>query len=220
MSRSVCGGSTSTAPDPWFTAVGLAAVGGLVLGLATLPLQGVLSRWGDLANSGAVWSVGAFVAGMLLRGDTRRSAVAGAVVLVGAVLGYYGGARLLLPGPPTLGVPVATVAWAVVGCVAGPVFGVAGSWWRDERPIRRVASPAILGGAFIAEGLTRLIVLGYVREAAVAGMIGVLVPLVLGRTGRDRLHGLLALIPAGALGLGAFLLLEQVLELVFLHPRQ
>ncbi len=204
---------TKTAPTlpATFTALGLAAVGGVALGLLTLPLQGVLSRWGDLANSGAVWAVGAFVAGMLLRGRTALAAVAGAVVLVGAVMGYYTGADLFLPGPPTSSY-AGRIIWSLAGLVAGPIFGVAGSWWRHEDCRRRFASPGLLGGVFVAEGLDRLITLQQVVPAIVGCSIGAVVPLLLGSTWRDRLWGLLAVVLFAAVGLVAFLLGGQLIN--------
>jgi hypothetical protein len=58
----------------------IAAAGGLVLGALTLSIQGVLpGSWNRLANSGAVWIVGAFVVGAMTRdaGWRTRSPVEG-----------------------------------------------------------------------------------------------------------------------------------------------
>jgi Na+/citrate or Na+/malate symporter len=71
---------------------------------------------------------------------------------------------------------------------------------------------------FVAEGLSRLITLHHVRDAVVACTIGLLVPILLGRSTKDRLHGLLAVIPVAAVGVGAYQLLDAILELVFSHP--
>src|SRR3954452_18185860 len=66
-----------------------AAAGGTAGGL-TAYAQGILSTgWNTVANSGAVWTLGApVVAGLL--GRQRATAVsAGMLVLVGEVVGYY-----------------------------------------------------------------------------------------------------------------------------------
>jgi hypothetical protein len=205
-------------PRPGWLAVASAAGAGLVLGLATLGLQGVLpGSWNQLANSGAVWAVGAFLAGVVLAPAGWRPVTAGTGVLAGAVIGYYAGATLFLPGRSTTAALVAPAAWLAVALLAGPLFGTAGAWWLDERRGRRITGPALLGGAFIAEGLDLLIVLHYVAEAGTMFTIGALIPVVLGRTVRDRVSGLLALVPVTGLGLAGYLIVGKVLDLVFRH---
>ncbi|GAA3455106.1 hypothetical protein [Dactylosporangium matsuzakiense] len=44
---------------------------------------------------------------------------------------------------------------------------------------------------------------------------GVLVPLILGRSARDRLYGCMGLAPAAVAGLGGYLLLDTVLDVAF-----
>ena len=42
--------------------------------------------------------------------------------------------------------------------------------------------------------------------------IGIAVPLVVGSTWRDRLHGLLAVVPCAAVGMGAFLVGGELVD--------
>ena len=74
-----------------------AAAGGLAIGGLTLWLQGILpGAWNHLANSGAVWALAAFGAGILAAGlGWRRSALA-SLALFGAVTGYYASATIFL----------------------------------------------------------------------------------------------------------------------------
>lgn len=212
--------------DPWQPpkprlsgrlAVLLATVGGVAMGLGTPPVQGLLSRWGDLADSGAVWLVGSFVAGLFLRRRPVAAAVAGAAVLAGAVVGYYGGALLFLPGPLSDSLPVVELLWLVTGCLVGPLFGLAGAWVRDDRRWRRLVAVALLGGVFVAEGVAGLITLHSVRDAAIRCALGLAVPLLFGRDVRDQGYGLLVLLPFAAAGTAAFLGFAKMLAWVLLH---
>ncbi|MEV6927811.1 DUF6518 family protein [Dactylosporangium sp. NPDC051485] len=193
-----------------------AGLAGLLLGVVTLLLGDVLPAGSSrLANSGAVWAVGAFAAGAVCRDGRWRAWLAGTAVLVGAVLGYYGALvgfahhavdRAHLHGP---------VQWSAVGLLGGPVFATAGAWWRDERRQRRVLGLCLLGGVFLAEGAYLLVSHRPVGEAVIVAVIGVLVPLAMGRDARDRLCGALALAPAAALGLGGYLVLDLVMDVAF-----
>ena len=193
-----------------------AAAGGLVLGGLTLALQGVLpGSWNRLANSGAVWIVGAFVVGAVTRDAGWRTWLAGTAVLLGAVTGYYGLLAAFEHRTISPAVLSGPIGWSVVALASGPVFATAGSWWRDHRPLRRVASLCLLGAVFIAEGGYLLVSHRPVGEAVIVSAIGVLVPLALGRTTRERLYGMAALAPVAAVGFGGYLVLNAVLEVAF-----
>jgi hypothetical protein len=193
-----------------------AAAGGLVLGGLTLSVQGALPGSSNrLANSGAVWVVGAFVAGAVLRDGGWRTWLAGTAVLLGAVTGYYGSLVVFehrAVGPAVLSGPI---GWSVVALASGPIFATAGSWWHDHRLGRRVGSLCVLGGVFVAEGGYLLVSRRPVGEAVIVSTIGVLVPLVLGRSGRERLYGAAALAPVAAVGFGGYLMLSAVLDVAF-----
>jgi hypothetical protein len=193
-----------------------AAGGGLVLGGLTLALQGALPGSSNrLANSGAVWVVGAFLAGALLRVGRWQTWLAGTAVLVGAVAGYYGSLVAFehkTASPAGLSGPV---GWSAVALASGPIFATAGSWWRDERLGRRVGSLGLLGGVFVAEGGYLLASHRPVGQTVVVSTIGVLLPLTLGRSARERLYGEAALAPAAAVGFGGYLALSAVLNVAF-----
>lgn len=196
----------------------LATVAGLLIGVATLKLQGVLSgAWSQLSNSGAVWVVSSFVAGALLA-DRGRGVViaAGTMTEVGEVLGYYGGAQFLLRDTPDL-LPtlVSLLAWGVPALIAGPIFGLAGSWWRQERRLWQAIGVGLLGAVFIAEAIRMWQVLHYIPEAVLLAVIGVLLPVALGRSLRGRLDGLLALVPTVAVGVLAYVVIDSFVGFAF-----
>ncbi len=109
----------------------VALVAGAALGVVDLVLQLTLPYpWADLANSSAVWAVAALLLARALATDVVRSAVAGAVSLVVAVEAYYLLAIVLdKAGTASLVAPT-TVAWMVMGVIAGAGFGVAGAFTR------------------------------------------------------------------------------------------
>jgi hypothetical protein len=194
----------------------LPTLGGVLLGVASLLLNGVLPGGsGRLVNSGAVWVVGAFVAGALVRGDRWRIWLAGTAVLVGAVAGYY--AALVVFEHRTVGVAQLSgpLQWSAVALLSGPVFATAGSWLRDGRLYRRVLSLCALGGVFVAEGGYLLASHRPVAEVVVVSAIGVLVPVALGRGARERLYAILGLAPVAAAGFAGYLVLDAVMDVAF-----
>lgn len=207
---------TTSNPMAGGAGVVVAFAGGVMLGTLSLLLNGLLPGGSNrLVNSGAVWVVGAFVAGALVREGTWRVWRAGTAVLVGAVAGYYGSLAVVEPhpvGPASLTGPV---EWALVGLAAGPLFATAGAWWRTSAPGRRLVALSLLGGVFIAEGAYLLARHRPVMEAFIVAGIGVLVPLVLGREARDRVYGVLGLIPAAVVGFGGYLVLHVVMDVAF-----
>jgi hypothetical protein len=182
--------------------LGVALVVGLATGAVTQILQGVLPEAiGSLANSVTPWLAVAFVVGSM----TRRAwlaAAAGALTLLAALVGYYWlvqvrfGYGLELRGT--------VVVWLVAAVVGGPVFGLAGSWWRGDRPWRRAVAAALLGAAAISEGgyLSRIETVAAIAPAYV--VVGLALPILLGRSREDRIRGLLLLLPCVALGVAGF----------------
>lgn len=126
----------------------MAAGGGLLLGVLTNLAQGWLpGAWNQIANSGAAWSAVAFAAGALLYRSDRvvQAAIRGQAAEAGLVVGYYGYAEIGRDGVGNLLFPL---IWLGLACVAGPLFGVAGQWWRgghDERPRPVRPGPAVPG---------------------------------------------------------------------------
>lgn len=170
-------------------------IGGLV-GVATFFGQGVMpGQWNTLVNSGAIWLVPPFFVGARVR-PRSLAAVLGAAVLLATVAGYYATADLA-------GAPMSTwmtAFWFGVAVVAGPIYGLAGRWWHDERRVLRVIGVALLGGIFVAEGLYLMAVLHYFWSGGVMLAAGLIATPLLARRD-DRLVTLLALpIPALAAG--------------------
>ncbi|NAS21491.1 hypothetical protein GT755_07300 [Herbidospora sp. NEAU-GS84] len=239
----------------WWRAAATALVAGLALGVLTNLAQGWLpGAWNNLANSGAVWSVAAFVAGAvaagaLPRGFTMygpgdgaegreftsygpgpfgqgrgsagtgrglgpsehgagaagsgpgslphgdgitpagllrlvppapsalpRALLAGLAAELGLVAGYYGFAEFGRGGMGSLFWPL---VWVVVACVAGPVFGVAGLWWRrGVARWQRVCGLAALAGVFGMEAAHYAFNLGYAPQAWACLAVFLLVPLL------------------------------------------
>jgi Family of unknown function (DUF6518) len=181
------------APGRPVAAAVLVAAAGLALGVLTLLGQGHLSGgWLALVNSGALWLLPAFVAGSLTWSNTSAG-LAGAGLLVAAVAGYYAPVALVVAGASANSRSVAI--WVATALAGGPVYGVAGRWWRGARPALRWKALGLVGGASLAEGLSRLRAghdgaAGWAMVAA-----GALLPIVLGRSARDRVVGLAATVP-------------------------
>jgi hypothetical protein len=179
----------------------LAAVVGLAAGALTQVGQGVLpDGWRSVANSITPWLVVAFLVGSRTPAPATIPAAAGGIVtLLGALVGYYGLVAIRYGYGPSLS--GAVLLWLVAAVVGGPVFGVAGAWWRGPDAWRRAIGPALLGAAAIAEG----VYLSGIETVAAATpgfiVVGLALPLALGRSREDRVRGLVALVPC--LGLGA-----------------
>jgi hypothetical protein len=174
-----------SAPRAAVLATGVGAATGVLTFVGQRYLPG---QWNVLVNSGAIWLVPVFLVASRMR-SASWGAAAGLGTLAATLLGYYGAATLS-------GIPESTyffALWCGVALVAGPLYGAAGSWWRDVRRTRRVAAVALLGGVFVAEGSYLIVALRY--HGSGTGMIaaGVALTAVLARGGRDRLYALLAL---------------------------
>jgi hypothetical protein len=208
------GGGSEKAAWQWWQAIGLAAVVGVVIGTITLIGQGQLpDAWNHLANTGGPWLVAAFFVGAFMSSDLR-AALTGFITLLGCLLGYYVAAHFFVDASADSGI---VIFWIGIALVGGPLFGVAGCWWRDSREWRRVVGAALLGAAIIAEGVFLLQVVQPEDRAAgwVEIAVGGGVPLLLGRSNRDRLLGLVALLPALFLGAVGFLVMNLVYSVAF-----
>ncbi|MGW1022290.1 DUF6518 family protein [Streptomyces sp. NPDC002577] len=192
----------------WVYATAGALGAGLVLGTLTNLAQGRLpDAWQSLANSGAVWSTVAFVAGALIaaRASLWTVGVAGLCAEVGLVVGYYGYAEFGVDreGMGDLTFPL---IWLAMACIAGPLFGVAAAWWRRGRTTwRRVSGPAALAGVFGMEGIQYARVLHYIPPAWACLAVALLVSLLMPRSHKERA---LTLATAAALSLLAYAVIE------------
>ncbi|MCG8928076.1 DUF6518 family protein [Lentzea sp. CC55] len=174
---------------------------GLLLGVLTNLGQGVLpGGFNSLANSGAIWVVAAFVAGA----RSRRPILAGTLTQVGAVAGYYGYAELFRDGMGDLHAPS---VWLALAFVAGPLFGTAGSRWRQDRGWRHWTGAGVLGAVFGMEGLWHLFVLGYRDTGITACALAVVLPLLISR---NRWQALAVSAALSFVALGCLLLISHV----------
>ena len=196
---------------PWLV-VGLIGAIGVANGLLTLLAFGTLGAgWNTLGNSGAVWLLVAFGVGALM--PTVGLAIAGATAsLVGSVVWFYMAAHYLV------GMPVSSAGiaiWLLASVTGGPLYGLAGYWWRIGPGARHVVGLALMGGVFIAEGVFTLIhdpLLPIVGWVAVG--IGALFTIALARSTRDRLLGLVALPVVTGLALVAYTAIYGSLALI------
>lgn len=197
---------------PWLI-VGLVGAVGVANGLLTLIAFGTLGEgWNTLGNSGAIWLLIAFGVGALM--PSTGLAVTGATAsLVGSVVWFYMAAHYLV------GTRVSSVAiaiWLLAAVAGGPLYGLAGRWWRHESDVRHVLGLALVGGVFIAEGAFTLLhgprvpIVGWVEVG-----VGALFAVIVARSKRDRRAGLVALPVVGALAVGAY---AAIYGLVALAP--
>jgi hypothetical protein len=179
------------------TRVALIVAAGLATGVLTQIGQGALpDDWSQLANAITPWLLVAFLLGSVMP-DTRWAIAAGVGALLLALIGYYGMVQLRYGYGGGTG---SWIFWGLGAVVGGPVFGVAGHWWRGPVHRRRAIAIGLLGAVAIAEGAYNLLVVDHATVGVAFVVAGLLVPLVFGRSRDDRLGGYVALLPCIALG--------------------
>lgn len=184
------------------TRVGLIVAVGLLVGVATQIGQNLLPDGvSHAANSISPWLLVAFVLGSRMP-DRLWAALAGFGALAVALVGYYAMVQLRFGFGGSTG---ALVLWGIGAIVGGPVFGVAGWTWRFESGWRRAAAIGLLAAVAIAEGGYLIAILPEASVGAAFILVGLCVPLVLGRTMRERGRAYLAVIPALALGIAGYI---------------
>jgi hypothetical protein len=185
----------------------LAAVAGLATGGLTLLGQAVLdAEWNRLANSGAIWLAVAFAVGSRMASD-REAVVAGAATLLCALVGYQLAARVTGASISVAGL----VIWSGTALVGGPVYGLAGRRWGVGAGRGRVLAVALLGAVFVAEGAyTLLAIPDLARVGWVEVVVGLALPVLLGRGGRERIAGVALLVPLACGGLLVFEVLNRL----------
>lgn len=186
--------------------VGLIVIVGLATGALTQFWQSVLpDGWSQAANAISPWLVVAFLLGSTMP-DDRWAAAAGVATLLLALVGFYAMTEL------RYGIGAGTgslLFWGAGALVGGPVFGVAGRWWRTSPSHRRRAlAIGLLAAVFVAEGIYHALVLSESGVGAGFAIVGAAIPAVLGRSRDDRLGGYVAIVPALLLGAFGFLVFE------------
>ncbi len=199
------------------TAVALTVViCGILLGAVDLLLQRTLPYpWANLANSSAVWALGAFGIGRWLNAGWWRSALAGIVLLVVAVEAYYLAAVVLMnDNAQNLWSPTA-MAWLFFGVLAGALFGAAGALSRSELSWLQTIAVAMPGAVLLAEAAMLVDRSGNpgrgadyradsLQTAAIEAVLGVTLILLIAPTHRVRLQALAAATVLAAIGFAGF----------------
>jgi hypothetical protein len=201
---------------------GASILGGAILGAAAWWTDQLGFPWSAFipANAIGAWLGVAFVLGSTAR-TIPTGALRGLIGLLSAVGAYYLLNRLLGEGYRVIGAPHAATVWGAVALIAGPLMGFAGATWRHGHGRPRAIAVALLGAAFIAEGL----VFGASRWArvdqigtdpgavvlAVETAIGLALPFVLLRKG-ERLAGYVTLAVFGVAAVLAIGPLTSVLR--------
>jgi hypothetical protein len=169
------------------------------------------SPWSSLVNAASPWLAPMFLLALLWRRVTTAAAVGVAVGLL-ELVGYYTTAHLR--GHPA-GHAI-LLFWAVCAVVGGPIFGSAGwLWWRGS-PRLSALGAAVMGSAFLAEGI---VAYGFrlhdISSLVLFGVIGAGLVVLLGLRHR-RLRATLAWL---GVTLPAGLIAEVVLGLVYSQTR-
>lgn len=188
---------------PW-RAVALTMLVGLGTGVLTQFGQSVLpDAWSPVANAMSPWLAVAFLVGATMP-SRRSAAVAAVAALVLALVGYYAMTEI------RYGIGAGTgslVRWGLGAFVGGPVFGIAGFAWRHEGAPQRAIALGLLAAVFIAEGIYQARVVAHPAAGVSFIVVGLLIPVLLGRSMPDRLRTYAATIPALALGAIGFAVL-------------
>lgn len=137
----------------------IAVVLGFAIGALTLLLQKLLpDSLIQFANSGAVWSILAFMIGRVAQ-SRRIAIIAGFLALSGEVAGYYTAAYFANLMDISAGTLAVVGYWLVIALVAGPFFGWAGYASVHSRGLIQKIGVASLGALFMGEGLYLLSIL-------------------------------------------------------------
>jgi Family of unknown function (DUF6518) len=189
---------------------------GLLLGPIDLAAQKLLAYpWANLANSSAVWALGAFCFGRWVQGRRWLPALAGSLMLIVAVETYFLAATIVLHDSVETLVSTTTLIWLVFGVGAGALFGTAGAWSGAAGRTLSTLGIAIAGSVLFAEALILIRRVGgvpaadrtaYLQTALIEAIIGIAVFVLASNNHRQRLFALAASVPITSLGFGAFLI--------------
>ncbi len=195
---------------------------GLGLGALTRWIDNLPEGWRSLALIGGPWlglafALGAFIA---LRGDrSRGAAIVGAVATIGVVLGYYG--YMIVVEHQANGFYLAhyLTFWLVPALLGGALFGLAGAVWRRGHGRLAALAVGLLSAVCAGEGgWTTLRFLGSHHSIDVVTLaelaLGLALPFVLLRMGRDRLLAYGTTISLGVVGVVCLRLIASLLTLL------
>ena len=168
--------TTLRAPSTAVVALPAAAIAGLLAGGLTCVLQKFLpGDWNIVVNSGAVWTVVAYVVAALVARTQSGAALAGLLVLVGEVAGYY---IYLADVRHLAGLHSAEILWTVAALWIGPLTGFAAYRARWGDAAQRMTSLTAIAGVIAGEGAYLVRIADVVR----AGWVEIVVALLITAT--------------------------------------
>ena len=172
-----------------------AVVAGLIVGALTQLGQRLLpDAVQPVANSISPWLSLSFAVGAVSRGP-RLAALGGWLSLVFALVGYY----VLVEVQFGYGASTSSlVLWGAASLLGGLVFGPAGWLWRNGSSVQRAIAAGLLAAAFVAEAAYLFVVLQPEAKPASALflVIGLALPMFLGRSWSQRRLAYLAVVPS------------------------
>ncbi len=189
---------------------------GILLGVVDLLLQRTLPYpWANLANSSAVWALGAFGVGWWLRAGWWRSALAGIVLLVIAVEAYYLTAVVVMNDNVQNLWSSTAMVWLFFGVLAGALFGAAGGLSHDRQPWLRAIAVAMPAAVLLAEAAVLVnrsdnpgggphYRTDSLQTAAIEATLGIVLILFIAQTHRVRLQALATATALAAVGFAGF----------------
>lgn len=187
--------TTLRAPSTATVALPAAAIAGLVAGGLTCLLQQFLpGDWNTVVNSGAVWTVVAYVVAALVARTQSGAALAGLLVLVGEVAGYY----IYLADVRHLpGLHSAEILWAVAALWIGPLTGLAAYRARWGDAVQRMTSLAAIAGVIAGEGAYLVRIADVVRAGWVEIVVAALITATALAAGRSPARARLGALVVG-----------------------
>ena len=193
--------TTLRASSATMVALPTAAIAGLVAGGLTCLLQEFLpGDWNTVVNSGAVWTVVAYVFAALVARTQTGAALAGLLVLVGEVAGYY---IYLADVRHLSGLHSAEILWTVAALWIGPLTGLAAHRARWGDAAQRMTSLAAIAGVIAGEGAYLVRIADVVRAGWVEIVIGTMLTAVALAWGRAPARVRLGAFAAGVFVAGA-----------------
>ena len=188
---------------PVLRALGLAGLIGVIAGVATSYVEGVVGApaW---SHSVAPWAMVTTGVGLVLRDRWQVAVTAGLVTQLGLLVGFF------WSQPTFAGAPVATQAvatYAVVALVVGPFFAGAAGFLRDPRVVTRTLGLGIVSAPWVADGV-RMMASALDQDPRIATRlvagatlltIGIALPLMITGSPRDSLRNLGVVVGLGVL---------------------
>ncbi len=177
-----------------------ASAGGLAWVLTTL----LPHPWPTLAGTSALWGLVPFGVALRdgVRTQKREAALTGVVTMLAMVAIWCA----LVASTVTLR---EVLLWTVVGFAAGALCGLAGYSARSRQRWFRALALAFMGGLVAGEGLYGVVLIGG-PQWWLELVVGLVLPLALGRTLQGRLVALVGAAVFAAALLGVFWLYDAV----------